>query len=48
MIAVLDIDIHGAIKVAKENRIGLVNCMFIAPPNLEILEERLLKRGTDT
>jgi guanylate kinase len=43
----LDIDVYGAIKV--KNLFG-VNALsiFIAPPSIEVLKERLRIRGTDT
>lgn len=43
----LDIDVYGAMKVKQlfgKNALAI----FIAPPSIEILRERLIKRGTDT
>jgi guanylate kinase len=43
----LDIDVYGAIKVKNlygDNALSI----FIAPPSIEILKERLTTRGTDT
>ncbi|MFM1961521.1 MAG: hypothetical protein RLZZ172_366 [Bacteroidota bacterium] len=43
----LDIDVYGAIKVKNlfgENALSI----FIAPPSIEVLKERLTTRGTDT
>jgi guanylate kinase len=43
----LDIDVYGAIKVRQlfgKNALAI----FIAPPSIEVLKERLIKRGTDT
>jgi guanylate kinase len=43
----LDIDVYGAIKVKNyfgENALSI----FIAPPSIEVLKERLTIRGTDT
>jgi len=46
-IPVLDIDVKGAIKVQKQ--LG-ANCLsiFIMPPSIEVLKERLEKRNTET
>jgi len=46
-IPVLDIDVKGAIKVQKQ--LG-INCLsiFIMPPSIEILKERLENRKTET
>jgi guanylate kinase len=46
-IPVLDIDVKGAIKVQKQ--LG-ANCLsiFIMPPSIEILKERLKNRKTET
>ena len=46
-IPVLDIDVKGAIRVQKQ--IG-ANCLsiFIMPPSIEILKERLENRNTET
>jgi guanylate kinase len=46
-VPVLDIDVKGAIKVQK--KIG-ANCLsiFIMPPSIEILKERLENRKTET
>ncbi len=43
---ILDIDIHGAIQLRKSYE-GAVY-IFILPPSLEALEERLVNRRTDT
>ena len=43
----LDIDVYGAIKVRQlfgKNALAI----FIAPPSIEVLKERLIKRGTDS
>lgn len=43
----LDIDVYGAIKVKNlfgDNALSI----FIAPPSIEVLKERLTARGTDT
>lgn len=43
----LDIDVYGAIKVRQlfgKNALAI----FVAPPSIEVLKERLTKRGTDT
>jgi guanylate kinase len=45
-IAILDIDIQGAMQLKKQY--PEVCTIFIEPPSLEILAERLRKRGTET
>ena len=46
-IPVLDIDVKGALNV--KNQFGnLVLSIFIEPPSIPVLKERLEKRGTDT
>lgn len=46
-VPVLDIDVKGAINV--KNQFGSkVLAIFIEPPSLEVLKERLHKRGTDS
>ncbi|WP_295158636.1 guanylate kinase [uncultured Brachyspira sp.] len=45
-ILILDIDIQGALYV-KEKGID-ANYIFITPPSIEILKERLIGRGTET
>lgn len=46
-IPVLDIDVKGAIHIEQEYS-GKTLSIFIQPPSLNILKERLLGRGTDT
>ena len=43
----LDIDVQGAINVKKQFGENVLT-IFIAPPSIEVLRERLTKRGTDT
>lgn len=43
---VLDIDVQGALQVKKSYPQALM--IFIIPPSVEILEQRLRKRGTET
>lgn len=44
-ICVLDIDVQGTLQVYRS---GVdFNCMFITPPDLQILEQRLTARGTE-
>jgi guanylate kinase len=43
----LDIDVFGAIKV-KNNFGDKALSIFIAPPSIGVLKERLVKRGTDS
>ena len=48
----LDIDVQGARQI-RENLSGtplaeLVEYVFVAPPSLTVLEERLRKRGTES
>jgi guanylate kinase len=46
-VPVLDIDVKGALNV--KNQYGQqVLAIFIEPPSIEVLKERLRKRGTDT
>jgi len=42
---IFDIDVQGAAQLKKNLNIGLF--VFIFPPSLKSLEQRLLKRGTD-
>ena len=44
---VLDIDVKGALNVKKQFG-NLVLSIFIEPPSIAVLKERLEKRGTDT
>jgi len=41
----LDIDVQGGMQLRKNNVRGLF--IFVAPPSLKVLEERLRGRGTD-
>jgi guanylate kinase len=43
----LDIDVHGALRV-KEKYGSDVQAIFVAPPSLAVLTERLRARGTET
>lgn len=43
----LDIDVHGALRV-KEKYGSDVQAIFVAPPSLAVLAERLRARGTET
>lgn len=43
----LDIDVKGAINVKKQFGKNVLT-IFIDPPSIEVLRERLTKRGTDT
>jgi len=42
----LDIDVQGGSNLMKKNIKGLY--IFIAPPSIEVLRERLIKRSTDS
>lgn len=42
----LDLDTQGALKLKKERKDAIL--IFIRPPSLEALRERLKKRGTDS
>lgn len=44
---ILDIDVLGAISIKKIDQNNAI-LIFIVPPSLEILKERLAKRGTDS
>ena len=46
MICILDIDVQGVISMKKTTLKS--NYIFIMPPTIEILEERLKARGTET
>jgi guanylate kinase len=46
LIPLVDIDVKGALKVKQQYEHAL--SIFIKAPNLEILKERLIKRGTDS
>ncbi|MFT4204678.1 MAG: guanylate kinase [Chitinophagaceae bacterium] len=43
----LDIDVKGAIHIEQEFPTNTLS-IFIEPPSIEVLEERLRKRGTET
>lgn len=43
----LDIDVKGAVNVKKIYGDRVLS-IFIAPPSIEVLKERLIKRGTDS
>ena len=45
--AMLDIDVKGAVNV-KSKFGAQVLAIFIQPPSIEVLRERLVKRGTET
>jgi len=46
-VAVFDVDVVGGINIKKQFGDKAL-ALFIKPPSLQILEERLKKRGTDT
>ena len=46
-VPVLDIDVKGALNVKKQYGERVMS-IFIEPPSIQILKERLQKRGTDT
>jgi guanylate kinase len=45
-IAVFDVDVMGALNIKRQYPNALL--IFILPPSMEILEERLAKRGTES
>ena len=47
---ILDIDVQGVESVKKVEKINAQGCLyvFVSPPSLEVLEERLRSRGTET
>ena len=46
-VCILDIDVQG-VRAVKESALEGVRFVFIKPPSLEVLEERLRARGTET
>ena len=46
VICILDIDAEGVRSMKKTDLKS--NYVFIAPPSMEVLEQRLIKRGTET
>lgn len=42
-----DIDVEGALKIKKQYGSKAL-CIFIKPPSLDVLSQRLMARGTDT
>jgi len=44
---IFDIDVQGH-KIAKEKFGNIITSVFVTTPNLEILKERLIQRGTDS
>ena len=44
---IFDIDVQGH-KIAKEKFGNIITSVFVTTPNLEILKERLVQRGTDS
>jgi len=46
-VPVLDIDVKGALNVKKKYGNDVLS-IFIEPPSIEVLKERLIKRGTDS
>ena len=46
-VAVFDVDVKGGINLKKKFG-GSALSVFIAPPSLEVLRERLTRRGTDS
>lgn len=47
LIAVLDIDVQGVRQIKSGSSAVEARCVFIKPPSLEVLEERLRGRGTE-
>lgn len=45
---ILDIDVQGAESVKKSTLNSAARYIFVAPPSLEVLEERLRGRGTES
>lgn len=46
-VPVLDLDVHGAIHVQKQYPVNTI-ALFIKPPSVEVLRERLIHRGSET
>jgi len=47
-IVILDIDMNGVKNIRDTSKHFAVRCAFIAPPSLQVLEDRLRSRGTET
>lgn len=47
-ILILDIDMNGVKNLRDMSKQFAVRCVFIAPPSLQVLEDRLRSRGTET
>jgi len=46
-ICLLDIDVQGAVQMKKSSLNAVSEYIFIAPPSIDVLEERLRGRGTE-
>jgi guanylate kinase len=42
-----DVDVHGAARIQRKHRSASLS-LFIAPPSIGVLEQRLIARGTET
>lgn len=47
-ICILDVDVQGAKRIKSDTTILTPYFVFISPPSMEVLEQRLRKRGTET
>jgi len=47
-VCLLDIDVQGAASVRRSKLASKTSFVFFAPPNVEVLEQRLRGRGTET
>lgn len=47
-ILILDIDMNGVKTIRDTNKDFAVRCAFVAPKSLQVLEDRLRSRGTET
>jgi guanylate kinase len=46
-VPLLDVDIKGAINLLTNTELKNSNRIFILPPSIEILKQRLIDRGTE-
>ena len=47
-ICLLDLDIQGVQQIKRREELSFLRYVFVKPPSLEVLEQRLRGRGTDS